>query len=124
LIICLVLRTPFTGYPPHSYLNFFALGVVTQIIGYLSVSYALGYLPASIVSPTMLGQPLLTAILAAIFLGEKFSVWQVFGGIAVMSGVYLVHASRGVEVKRISGDQTVARFSFYLRSSCKDNILF
>lgn len=30
----------------------------------MAIHYALGYLPASLVSPTLLGQPVLTAIFA------------------------------------------------------------
>jgi drug/metabolite transporter (DMT)-like permease len=58
------------------------------------INYALGYLPASIVSPTLLGQPVVTAILAGPLLGEDLSAWQILGGLAVLIGVYLVHHSR------------------------------
>lgn len=97
LLLVLVLRQPLTGYPVSSYLNFLGLGLITQVIGYLAINYALGYLPASIVSPTMLGQPVLTALLAGPLLGEAFSLWQVLGGVAVLAGVYLVHRSRHKE---------------------------
>jgi drug/metabolite transporter (DMT)-like permease len=85
---------PLTGYPPSSYLNFLALGVISQTIGYLAINYALGQIPASIVSPTLLGQPVLTAILAVPLLGEHLNSWQVIGGLAVLLGIILVHRSR------------------------------
>ncbi|MEW5987174.1 MAG: DMT family transporter [Chloroflexota bacterium] len=94
LIISLLLRQPLTGYSPRTYLNFLALGVVTQVCGYLAISYALGHLPASIVSPTLLGQPVITAVLAGPLLGEQLSGWQIAGGMAVLAGVYVVHRSR------------------------------
>jgi drug/metabolite transporter (DMT)-like permease len=94
LILCLALRHPLTGYPASAYLNFLALGVVTQVFGHLAINHALGYLPASIVSPTMLGQPVMTAILAGPLLGEPLSPWQVLGGLAVLAGVYVVHRSQ------------------------------
>jgi len=94
LILCLALRQPLSGYPASAYLNFLALGVVTQVFGYLAINHALGYLPASIVSPTMLGQPIVTAILAGPLLGETLSLWQVLGGLAVLAGVYVVHYSQ------------------------------
>ena len=101
LILCLALRQPLSGYPASAYLNFLALGVVSQVSGYLSINYALGHLPASIVAPTMLGQPVVTAILAGPLLGEALSLWQVLGGLAVLAGVYVVHrsqTSKGIEV--------------------------
>jgi drug/metabolite transporter (DMT)-like permease len=94
LALNLVLRQPLTGYPTFTYLNFFALGLVPQVFGYLAINYALGHLPASIVAPTMLGQPVVTAILAGPLLGELLSLWQVLGGVAVLVGVYIVHRSR------------------------------
>ena len=94
LILSLALRQPLTGYPALTYLNFLALGVVSQVFGYLAINYALGYLPASIVSPTMLGQPVLTVLLARALLGETLSLSQALGGIALLAGVYTVHRSR------------------------------
>lgn len=94
LAICAVTRTPLSGYSPTTYLLFLALAVLVQIVGWMSVSYVLGHLPASIVSPTLLGQPVVTALLAVPLLGERFSVRQVAGGIAVLAGVLIVHKSR------------------------------
>jgi drug/metabolite transporter (DMT)-like permease len=94
LAACLITRTPLSGYPAATYMLFLALAVLVQIIGWMSVSYVLGHLPASIVSPTLLGQPVVTALLAVPLLGERFSVRQVAGGIAVLAGVLLVHKSR------------------------------
>ena len=97
LILCLAFRQPLTGYPASAYLNFLALGVASQVFGYLSINYALGHLPASIVAPTMLGQPVATAILAGPLLGETLSLWQVLGGLSVLAGVYVVHRSQQTE---------------------------
>jgi drug/metabolite transporter (DMT)-like permease len=98
LLACLALRQPLTGYPLQTYLNFLGLGLVTQALGYLAINYALGHLPASLVAPTMLGQPLVTALLAGPLLGENLSPWQVLGGAAVLAGVYVVHRSRQGDV--------------------------
>lgn len=94
LILCLALGQPLTGYSTTTYLNFLGLSLISQVIGYLVINYALGYLPASIVSPTLLGQPVVTAILAGPLLGEELSVWEISGGVAVLMGVYVVHRSR------------------------------
>jgi len=94
LAVCLITRTPLSGYSANTYLLFFALAVLVQIIGWVSVSYVLGHLPASVVSPTLLGQPVVTALLAVPLLGERFSVRQVVGGLAVLAGVLIVHRSR------------------------------
>ena len=87
----LAFRLPFTGYPPASYWNFLGLAVGSQVIGYLAITYALGRLPASLVAPTLLGQPVVTAALAVPLLGESISWLQAEGGMAVLAGVALVH---------------------------------
>ena len=95
LVVCLALRQPLTGYSTLTYLNFVMLSLISQVVGYLVINYALGHLPASIVSPALLGQPVVTAILAGPLLGEDLSAWQVTGGVAVLVGVFIVHRSRG-----------------------------
>jgi drug/metabolite transporter (DMT)-like permease len=88
------LRQPFAGYPAHTYVNFLALGLLVQVFGYLAISYALGHLPASLVAPIMLGQPVVTAVLAGPLLGETLTLLEIAGGVAVLAGVYIVHRSR------------------------------
>jgi drug/metabolite transporter (DMT)-like permease len=91
LALNLVLGHPLTGYTPFTYLNFLGAGLLVQVFGWLAISYAQGYLPASIVAPTMLGQPVVTAVLALLLLGEGLSSWQIVGGVIVLTGVYMVH---------------------------------
>lgn len=94
LVINMVMGNRLTGYSTATYLNFLALGIVVQVIGWLILNYIQGYLPASIVAPSLLVQPVMTAFFAALLLGERFTAWQILGGIAVLGGVYLVHRSR------------------------------
>ena len=82
-----------TGYSSQSWIVFLATAVVSQIIGYMSISYALGHLPASIVSPTLIGQPIVTTILAIPLLGELPGSFQVIGGVVALAGIYLVNQS-------------------------------
>jgi drug/metabolite transporter (DMT)-like permease len=93
-ILNVLLGQPLTGYSTPTYLNFLALGIVPQVFGWLAINYVQGYLPASIVAPTLLGQPVVTAVLAVILLEERMTIWHIFGGLVALSGVYLVHWSR------------------------------
>lgn len=95
LVISLVMKMPLTGYPTQSWLAFLGAALVSQVGGYLSIGYALGHLPASIVSPTLIGQPVVTALLAIPLLGEALRTEQWLGGLVVLTGIYLVHRSRG-----------------------------
>ena len=93
-LIARVLGQPLTGYSPRAYLYLIALGLFVQVGGQMAVAYALGYLPASLVSPTLLLQPVLTGLLAVPILGEQLSAVQIIGGAAVLAGIYVVHRSR------------------------------
>lgn len=95
LVLSLLLGLPLTGYTREQYAAMLALALVTQVGGYLLINYSLGHLPASIVSPTLLGQPVLTALLAVPLLGEPITSWQVAGGALVLAGIAVVHRAHG-----------------------------
>ena len=104
LILSLATGSALTGYSPTTYLIFLAAALLPQLTGYLAMGYALGHLPASIVSPTMLGQPVLTALLAIPLLGETLQPVQWIGGLVVIAGIYLVIRSREAVPQPLPGD--------------------
>lgn len=89
----LVLGNPFSGYSAQTWIIFFVTAIVSQMIGYLAITYALGHLPASVVSPTLIGQPILTTILAIPMLGEIPNPIQWIGGTIALAGIYMVNQS-------------------------------
>lgn len=90
----LIFGYSFTGYDQFTIGIFFAYGIFGQVVAWFLVSYAQGHLPASLISPTLLGQPLGTAVLAIFILNEFLTFWHILGGIVIISGIYLVHFSR------------------------------
>ena len=93
LFINLILGNSFFGYDTQTWLIFLTTAIVSQTIGYISVSYALGHLPARVVSPTLIGQPIMTAILAIPLLAEIPNTMQIIGGIIALAGIYIVNQS-------------------------------
>jgi drug/metabolite transporter (DMT)-like permease len=91
LVVNLITHEPLFGFALHSYLALLALGIISQVVGWLAINYALGHLPAAIVSATLLGQPVLTAIFAVMFLGEALAPLQLLGGLVALAGIYLVN---------------------------------
>lgn len=100
-IMNLVLGNSFTGYSAQTWIIFFVTAIVSQMIGYLAITYALGHLPASVVSPTLIGQPILTTILAIPMLGEIPSNLQWIGGAIALAGIYMVNQSHLQKQKEI-----------------------
>ena len=92
-IVNLALRNPFFGFDRNTWLIFLASALVSQIIGYMSLAFALGHLPASVVSPTMILQPVVTTLLAIPLLAEIPTVWQGIGGAIALVGIFMVNQS-------------------------------
>jgi drug/metabolite transporter (DMT)-like permease len=79
--------------PGHSFAALIGLGLVSQLGGYLALTYALGHLPATVTSVSLLAQGPLTALLAAWLLAEPLTGSLILGGALVLLGVGL--ANRG-----------------------------
>ncbi len=94
LVLCFALGTPLTGYPLTSYAIFVTMALANQIGGFLSLNYALGYVPAPILSTSMLAQPVLTALFAIPLLGQSLGLVQILGGALVMAGIVVAHRAR------------------------------
>ncbi len=88
---CLLLGAPLLGYSLPAWLALLGLGLVSQIGGVWCINYALGHLPAAVVSVTLLAQPVLVALLGVTLLDENLAPLQVLGGGLVLAGIYLVH---------------------------------
>ena len=99
--INLILGHKLVGYDLQTWLIFFATAIISQTIGYISISYALGHLPAHVVSPTMVGQPIMTTLLAIPLLGEIPNLIQVLGGLVALTGIYIVNQSHNSSETKI-----------------------
>ena len=91
LLVNLALRVPLTIPPGRSLWALLGLGLISQLGGYLALTYALGHLPATVTSVTLLSQGPLTAVMAAILLGEPLSIAQILGGTLVLVGIFLAN---------------------------------
>jgi drug/metabolite transporter (DMT)-like permease len=70
-----------------------ALGWIVHAGGQGLVAFSMAWLPATFSSLTLLIQPVVAAVLAAMFLGEPLTVLQAAGGSIVIAGIVL--ARRG-----------------------------
>lgn len=93
-LILLFTSHSFTGYSNVTWLIYLVYGIGVHVMGWTFINFAQGYLRATTVSPTLLGQPVLTAIFAFLILGESLSIWQIIGGLIVFSGIYMVNFTR------------------------------
>lgn len=90
----------FSNYSTYSFTIFIIMGVCFQAGAWFLITYAQGYLPASIVSPTLLSQPVVAAIAAYFIAGEELGVWSIVAGVVVLSGIFCVHYSNIVRRRK------------------------
>lgn len=88
LLIAVVMSTPLIGYPALDWVIFLGLAVVCTIGGHTLYNYSLAYVPASLVSVTLLGEPVLSSLFAWLLLSEVPSWFILPGGILVLTGIY------------------------------------
>jgi drug/metabolite transporter (DMT)-like permease len=94
-VLGLALRIPLSGYPPRAWLAIAGLGIISQLVAYFALVYALGHLPATITSVGLLAQVPSTALLAMLLLGEPLTALQLLGGAIVLAGIYVVNRGEG-----------------------------
>jgi drug/metabolite transporter (DMT)-like permease len=80
--------------PGHSWAALLGLGLISQLGGYFALTYALGHLPATMTSITLLAQVPLTAVMGAWLLAEPLSGAQILGGALVLCGIGLANRRR------------------------------
>ena len=59
-------------------------------MGHTVFNWALRYVEASIVSGTILAEPVVSALLAWVILAEKPGLLTVLGGVVVLAGLFLL----------------------------------
>jgi len=91
LLVNVVQGLPLIGFAPQTWLALLGLALITHVGGWLAINYALGHIRASIVSVTLLAQPVMTALFSIPLLGENLFLLQIIGGVLVLSGIYIVN---------------------------------
>ncbi len=84
----------FFGYSQKTWVLWLIMGVGLQAGAWFLINFAQGYITASVVSPSLLLQPMITGIIAVSFLGEMLTWWHITGGIIILAGIYIVHFNK------------------------------
>jgi drug/metabolite transporter (DMT)-like permease len=93
-VFCLVDHDTLTGFSIHTWLLLIALGLFCQLIGWITVNYAIRHLDSTQVSLTLLSQTVVTALLAWWLLDEKIGFIEILGGVIVLTGISLTFIKR------------------------------
>jgi len=85
---------PLTGYEHREWGLFLAMAIGPGILGHTLVNWSLAHVESSLVSVTLLGEPLGSALLALVLLTEVPSPWTVGGGAVVLAGIVVTARGR------------------------------
>ncbi|AUX08631.1 DMT(drug/metabolite transporter) superfamily permease [Halalkaliarchaeum desulfuricum] len=85
---------PVSDYPAREWLLFAGLALGPGLFGHTVINWALGHLESSVVSVSLLGEPVGATILALVLLAEVPTAVTVASGIVVLSGIYLTASDR------------------------------
>jgi drug/metabolite transporter (DMT)-like permease len=77
------------GFPPITYLWLVLLALVPQLLGHSIFNWSLKYIPVSLVSVTLLGEPVGSTILAYFILQESPGWVKLFGAVLILAGIWL-----------------------------------
>ncbi len=101
IIASLVTGTPFAPYQTRDWILFFALAIVCTVIGHTVFNWVLRYVQASVVSVSVLGEPLGAILWASVFLREYPTIRQSIGAGCIFGGLFIFtrfSASHGTTV--------------------------
>ena len=75
------------GYSPTTYAMFALLAVVPQLIGHSAFNWSLRFVPATLITIAILGEPVGATILASLILKEIPTLSEIGGGILILVGI-------------------------------------
>ena len=88
--IVLIQNLTYMNLPIFEIQLFLLMALIPTLLGHTMQNWAIGYLPAYIVSISLLAEPVGSGLLAWLFFQEVPSFGVILGGLIVISGLYLV----------------------------------
>ena len=82
------------GFSPVTYLWLILLALVPQLLGHTIFNWSLKYIPVSLVSVTLLGEPVGSTVLAYFILQEQPGWVKVIGAVLILAGIWLAASTR------------------------------
>jgi drug/metabolite transporter (DMT)-like permease len=92
--IVLAQGAPLTGYAGREWLLFAGLALGPGLFGHTVINWALAHLESSLVSVSLLGEPIGSTILALVVLSESPTAFAVGGGAIVLLGIAMTATAR------------------------------
>ena len=118
LLFALVTHVSLAVTGPSSLLAVTGLALVCQLGGYLTLTYALGHLPATVSSVVLLAVAPISAVLAMLFFGERMTPVQLAGGALILLAVWTITRGASVPASNLEVEDTTPGVQFSAGSVC------
>ncbi len=93
-IVSLIAGVEMFGFAPKSWWALIALGLIPQVVGWLTINQALGHISPTVASVSLLSQTVFTALFSVPVLGEFLTWKEMLGAAIVLSGIFLVNSPK------------------------------
>ncbi len=87
--LVLALGQPVTGFSTGTWASFGGLALISQVVGHTSYNWALKWCSAGLIAVSLLGEPVISSIIAYFLFDEGFTLLKVMGGGCVLVSIYL-----------------------------------
>lgn len=96
LAIVLLRGASLEPYPADEWLLFLAMAAGPGIFGHTVINWALAHVESSVVSVSLLGEPVGSTLLALVILAEVPTVITISGGAVVLFGIYVTSSAEAI----------------------------
>lgn len=100
-ILCFSMNEPFTGFSSAGWSVLVIQAVICQLTAWFLISYSTQHLKATRISLSLLGQAILTAVIAFFFLDELITLQMVIGGIILLFGIRITFFEKTLSVSSL-----------------------
>jgi drug/metabolite transporter (DMT)-like permease len=90
----LVRGTSLTGYSGETYLMFILLALVPQLLGHSALNWSLRFVPATMVTIAILGEPVGATILGFFILKEVPAIIELVGSALILAGIVIAFSKK------------------------------
>ena len=88
----IALQLPVSGYDTQTVAAFWAMALVSQIIGHSSYNWALKWFSTGFIAVALLGEPIGSTIMAYLIFNEGLTWSKALGGLFILSAIYIAAA--------------------------------
>ncbi|MFB6118295.1 DMT family transporter [Halosegnis sp.] len=87
-------EAPLVAYPAREWLLFLGMAIGPGVFGHTVINWALAHVESSVVSVSLVGEPVGSTLLALVILGEVPGAVTLAGGAVVLAGIYVTARAR------------------------------